>query len=71
MNLSDLEENHNKLYWLMSWVKYALLTDQEFEKLDDEANIKKFGSSLWNYSIERERIIPIHAQKLSMFMVSH
>ena len=67
--LSHIEDEHRKLYWLMSWVRYALISEQEFQELDDEDRIKGFGQSLWNYSVDRERLIPIFSQQLSMFVV--
>lgn len=68
--LNHNEEEHRKLYWLMSWVRYALLSDGEFNNLDDEDRIKGLGNSLWNYNVEREMLIPIFSQQLSMFVVN-
>lgn len=67
--LKPNEEDHRKLYWLMNWLRFALLSEKEFNELDGEDRIRGFGESLWNYNIERERLIPIFAQQLSMFIV--
>lgn len=67
--LNPNEEEHRKLYWLMNWVRYALLSEKEFGELDSDDRIKGFGDSLWNYNVEREMLIPFFAQKLSMFVV--
>lgn len=67
--LNPNEEEHRKLYWLMNWIRYALLSEKEFNELDGEDRIKGFGDSLWQYNVERERLIPIFAQQLSMFVV--
>ncbi|MEK7792839.1 MAG: P-loop NTPase fold protein, partial [Pseudomonadota bacterium] len=70
-NLSNLNEENGtdrKLYWLMSWIRYALLSEQEFEELPEEDKIKKYGQSLWQYNISREKLIPSFAQQLSMFV---
>ena len=62
-------QNNRKSLFLMSWVKFSLITDEEFEQLDENDRIRSFNQSLWNYSIERERLMPIFVQKLSMFTV--
>ncbi len=71
LELADLveEENNRKLYWLMKWVKFSLLTEQEYKKLPDENEFSRFGDTLWNYNASREELITIHAQQLSMFTV--
>ncbi len=69
----ELDENNpeqRKLYWLMNWVKYAILSDDEFNKIDANDPIKKFGNSLFSYNVDRERLLPIFCQKLSMFTVN-
>lgn len=63
------EEKDRKLFWLMNWIRYALLSENEFNALGNEDRIKTFGESLWNYNVERERLIPIFSQQLSMFVV--
>lgn len=68
--LNHSKEKNRKIYRLMSWVRFALLSDKEFSKLGDKEIIKNFGGSLWNYNIERENIIPMFSQKLSMFVVN-
>ncbi len=68
-NLDDESERSRKLYWLMQWVRYSLLSEKEFSELPEEDEIKGFGQSLWQYNVTRERLIPIFAQQLSMFVV--
>jgi hypothetical protein len=67
--LNSNEEEHRKLYWLMNWVRYALLSEKEFSELNSEDRIKEFGAALWKYNVERERLIPFFAQQLSLFVV--
>lgn len=55
---------------LMGWVKFALITDKEFEKLDPKDPIREYSQSLWQHSIESDEIMPIICQKLSIFNVS-
>jgi hypothetical protein len=67
--LTQNEEENRKIYWLMNWVRFSLLSDKEFSELPDEDRVTKFGESLWSYNVERDRLIPIFSQKLSMFVV--
>lgn len=69
-NLVEEGENNRKLYWLMKWVKFSLLTEQEYKELPDENEFSRFGDSLWSYNVNREELITIHAQQLCMFTVS-
>lgn len=59
-----------KLYWTMNWVKFAMLSEDEFKGIDANDPIKSFGQTLWQYNIERERLLPIFCQQLSMFVVN-
>jgi hypothetical protein len=54
----------------MEWIRYALLREREFNDLAEDDEIKGFGRSLWQYNVSRERLIPIFAQQLSMFVVT-
>lgn len=68
--LSEHEQediNLRKLQRLAMWLKFALMTDEQFEQLPADDPIKRFDQSLWRYHIERDRLIPIFIQKLSMF----
>lgn len=72
--LSDTVETEDnktsgKLQWIMKWVKFSILSEQEFRDIDDEDEIKKFGQALFQYNVDREGLIPIFIQKLSMFTV--
>ncbi len=68
MDPEDSEYNR-KLHWLMMWVKYSLISEHEFRALDEEDRLKGLGQNLWEYSVERENLIPIFIQQLSMFTV--
>lgn len=68
-NLDEENERHRKLYLMMQWIRFSLLSEKEFNALPDEDRIKGFGQSLWQYNVDRERLIPIFSQRLSMFVV--
>ena len=68
-NINGEGERNRKLFWMLQWMRFGMLSEQEFNSLPDEDRIKGFGPSVWKYSVERERVIPIFAQHLSMFVV--
>lgn len=63
-------ENYRKLIRIMEWVRYALLSSQEYKELPEEDEIKRFDEALWNYYVNREDLIPMFAKQLSMFVVN-
>ncbi len=69
-NLSEEDENRRNLYRLVQWVRYALLSEQEYKELPEGDEIKGFSRLLLKYGSRRERLIPLFAQQLSMFTVS-
>lgn len=62
--------NMRRLQFLAMWLKFSLITDEQFEQLDENDRTRDLGQSLWHYNVERERLIPIFIQRLSMFTVS-
>ena len=69
-DLGEESERGRKLPWLMQWIRYALLSEKEFNDLAEDDGVKEFGRFLWKYHVSRERLIPIFAQQLSMFVVT-
>lgn len=70
LELHEEEEDKRKLFWLMNWVRFSMLSESEYQGIDANDPIKRFGQSLWEYSLDRERLLPIFCQKLSMFTVN-
>jgi len=70
LELNEEEEGKRKLFWLMSWIRFSMLSESEYQEVDANDLIKQFSQSLWQYSIDRERLLPIFCQKLSMFTVN-
>lgn len=68
--LDEGNENERKLSWIMNWVRFSLLTEAEYNEIDSTDPIARFGQSLWEYNVDRERLLPIFCQKLSMFIVN-
>lgn len=63
-------EHERILLLIMSWVKFALISEEDFKELDEQDRIKTYAQSLWQYNTERESLIPNISQKLSMFRVA-
>lgn len=70
LELNEEEEGKRKLFWLMNWIRFSMLTESEYQGIDANDPIKGFGQSLWRYNVDRERLLPIFCQKLSMFTVN-
>ena len=71
--LSEHDQEDRDLIQLQSiamWLKFLLITDKQFEQLDENDRIRGFANSLWDYNVERKQLIPIFIQKLSMFNVA-
>lgn len=70
LSFDEESENNRNLHWLLMWVKYSILTEEEFQQVDSESKIHRFGESHWRYSVDREELMVIFAKKMSMFIVS-
>jgi energy-coupling factor transporter ATP-binding protein EcfA2 len=68
--LNEEQESKRQLCWLMNWIRFSMLTQSEYQEIDENDPIKRFAQSLWHYNISRERLIPIFCQKLNMFTVN-
>jgi len=66
------EEDQHKLQWMLEWVRFAVLTEDQYTSLpEDDPLIKNnFGNSLFRYNVERTRLLPIFAQHMSAFVVT-
>ena len=64
------DRNMRNLQILAMWLKFSLITDEQFEQLDENDRVRSFEQSLFKYNVERELLIPIFTQKLSMFTVA-
>lgn len=64
------QEGQRKLNRIMNWVRFSMLSENEFSQIDANDPINEFGRSLWNYNVDRENLLPIFCKKLSMFAVN-
>ncbi|MFQ2244863.1 KAP family P-loop NTPase fold protein [Aeromonas enteropelogenes] len=72
IGLSNEDESNmdTALSWMMNWVRYTILSDQEYEAIDGTDKINKLGQAHWQYNIERKRIIQMFCEKLCLFKIS-
>ncbi len=70
LELNEEEESKRKLFWLINWIRFSMLTESEYQGLNADDPIKRFEQSLWQYNVERERLLKIFCQKLTMFTVN-
>ena len=66
------EEEKDKAWFirLMDWVRFSMLSESEYQGVDENDPIRQFDDKLWNYDVNRERLLPIFCEKLSMFNVN-
>lgn len=72
LNLFDLNDDSDRtstLQWINKWIKYGLISEEEFGQLPQNDELKLFGNNLWNYHIRREKIVLFLAKQMSIFSV--
>lgn len=68
--LNEEDEVGCELFWLMNWIRFAMLNKSEYQRIGENDPIKRFEQSLFRYNVDRERLLQIFCQKLSMFTVN-
>lgn len=68
--LNEENESERKLFQLLSWIRFSMLTESEYQAIDANDPISRLGQSLWRYNVDREELLPMFCQKLSMFTVN-
>lgn len=70
LQLINNESNERNLIRIMDWVRFSILTDAEYKAIDETDNITRLSQSLWEYSVDRERLLPMFCEKLNMFTIN-
>ncbi|MBL0671345.1 hypothetical protein JD504_11340 [Aeromonas hydrophila] len=70
LQLINNESNERNLIRIMDWVRFSILTDAEYKAIDETDNITRLSQSLWEYSVDRERLLPMYCEKLNMFTIN-
>ena len=65
----DQNKSKERMRWIMGWVRYTLLTEEQFKDLPANDEIKEYGQVHACYNIEREKIMYYFAQKLTIFNI--
>lgn len=70
--ISDTEEDPEKrtLKFIAIWLKFALITDNEFKELKPDDRVRNLGQSLFEYNLGRDDLIPVFIKKLNLFSVA-
>jgi energy-coupling factor transporter ATP-binding protein EcfA2 len=68
--LTDEEIQKHNLTWLLHWVRFSMLSESEYLSVDENDPIKQFERSLWSSGMDREQLLQMFCQKLSMFNVN-
>ena len=71
--LSDEEQEEReigKLQAIVWWIKFALITDEQFNQLNTYHPIRKYNGIVRDFGRSREDFIPYLAKRLNMFIVA-
>jgi hypothetical protein len=52
------------------WLKFLLITEAEYLKLDEKDELRGMEQFLWNYSLERERVLSFLCDSLDSFRLT-
>ena len=63
------KKESTELHHLANWVRYGLLSQDEFSALESDDPIRKFWDTHCEYVFERENLIPLFARKMNVFVV--
>lgn len=64
---STLSTKERPVYVALAWIQYCLMSENEFNELAQDHELRRFQRALWNYAIEASQIIPWHIEALTTF----
>ncbi len=67
---SEEEKDKHHLIWMLKWVRFSMLSESEYQQVDEIESNRQFEQTLWRYNTDRKRLLQIFCQKLSMFTVN-
>ncbi len=68
--LSENDKHQRKLIIIMHWLRYSLLTEDEYRTVAEGDPILRYNQTLYGANRDREDLLPFFCQKLSMFTVN-
>lgn len=71
VGLSKLKEDVGReIFHVMNWMRFIMMTDDEFNELDSNDPVLRFGIGLSRYNIERRNILAFFCSKMTLFKVN-
>jgi hypothetical protein len=64
------KEKESLIDWFTKCLKFLLITEEEFNSLDEKDEIRDFSRSLFNYRVKREKIITFFCDSLDSFYLA-
>ena len=61
------EEEESLIDFFTKWLKFLLITEEQFNNLDEKDEIRDFSKSLFKYRIKRQKIITFFCDSLDSF----
>lgn len=62
-----LNDEDNTINWLVQWLKFLLITEEEYSRLDAKDEIRDMEKSLFRYHLKRNKILPFFCNSLDSF----
>jgi hypothetical protein len=56
--LSEEAKDKRALFHLMNWVRFSMLSDTEYQAINENDPISEFELQLWHYHTDRKRLLP-------------
>jgi len=61
------KEEESNIDWFIKWLMFLLFTEEEFNSLDQNDEIRNFGQALRRYNFKRQEIISFFCDRLDSF----
>jgi hypothetical protein len=68
--LNEEKKDNHYLADLIEWVRYSMLSESEYDQIDENDKNRQFPQRLRRYDMDRKSLLPMFCQKLSMFNVN-
>jgi hypothetical protein len=68
--LNEDEKDKSSFVRLIDLVRLSLLSESEYQEVDENAQIRNLEKHFLNHGFDRKRLVPIFCEKLSMFNVN-
>lgn len=61
------KEEDTLISWFVKWLKLFLITEEEYNKIDEKDEIRRMGQSLWKYQLKRKKVLTFFCDSLDSF----